>query len=504
VTGRVALRALANQARNRAIGALGGRRHARVVLALAAVLALNGADTAAVSATASSIERAFDVGNTAIGLLVSLVSIVGALFTIPSGVLADRVRRVRLLAVSVALWAVASAVSGLATSYLWMVLARTALGGVTAVSGPVVASLTGDYFSPGERGRMYGLIIGGDLAGTGIGFMISGEISSVLTWRSAFLWPVLPTLALAWALRRLPEPPRGRTVEADGPENRPAAETASDAAKPQRELILRSNPERWPLREAVRYVLSIRTNVVIIVASGLGYFYFTGLRSFAIIFSTSHYGISKPVASLLVPVLGVVALAGVYAGGRISDRMLRRGYARARVIVPVACLLALPTVLAPGIAARVPAIAFFFLAVGSFLLGAPNAPMDAARLDIMHPLLWGRAEAVRTALRTGLEAAAPLLFGYTSQYVFGARAASGPGGGGQGGSGGGGSGGAIGEAQSTGLEYTFLVFLIPLLAAGLLALIALRTYPRDVATARASVQRLNESTGQLTSEDHPE
>jgi predicted MFS family arabinose efflux permease len=496
VTGRAAPRALANQARDRAIGALGGRRHARIVLALAAVLALNGADTSAVSATASSIERAFNVGNTAIGLLVSLVSIVGALFTIPSGVLTDRVRRVRLLAASVAVWAVASAVSGFATSYLWLVLARTALGGVAAVSGPVVASLTGDYFSPGERGRMYGLIIGGDLAGTGIGFLVSGEISSVLTWRSAFWWPVLPTLALAWALCRLPEPPRGRTVQAEGPANRPAAETDTNAAKPQRELMLRSSPERWPLREAVRYVLRIRTNVVIVVASGLGYFYFTGLRSFAIIFSTAHYGISKSVASLLVPVLGVAALAGVYTGGRISDRMLRRGHARARVTVPVACLLALPVVLAPGIAVRAPAIAFLFLAVGAFLLGAPNAPMDAARLDIMHPLLWGRAEAVRTALRTGLEAAAPLLFGYASQYVFGARAVSG---GGQGG-----SGGAISEAQSTGLEYTFLVFLIPLLAAGLLALIALRTYPRDVATARASVQRLNESTGQLTSEDHPE
>jgi hypothetical protein len=40
----------------------------------------------------------------------------------------------------------------------------------------------------------------------------------------------------------------------------------------------------------------------------------------------------------------------------------------------------------------------------------------------------------------------------------------------------------------TGLEYTFLLFLIPLLLAGLLALIALRTYPRDVATAVASVR----------------
>lgn len=40
-------------------------------------------------------------------------------------------------------------------------------------------------------------------------------------------------------------------------------------------------------------------------------------------------------------------------------------------------------------------------------------------------------------------------------------------------------------------EYTFLVFLIPLLIAGLLSLAALRTYPRDVATASASMQAIN-------------
>jgi hypothetical protein len=43
-----------------------------------------------------------------------------------------------------------------------------------------------------------------------------------------------------------------------------------------------------------------------------------------------------------------------------------------------------------------------------------------------------------------------------------------------------------------GLEYTFLVFLVPLLTAGLLALPALRFYPRDVATAIAQ-QAINTS-----------
>jgi hypothetical protein len=144
-------------------------------------------------------------------------------------------------------------------------------------------------------------------------------------------------------------------------------------------------------------------------------------------------------------------------------------------------------VIAPAIATTSVAVALPLFMLGAFLLGAPNPPMDAARLDIIHPRLWGRAEGVRTVLRTLGEAGAPLLFGYVSQYVFGGpgTAAGNPGQ----------PGGSVHAGGATGLEYTFLVFLLPLLAAGLLALLALRSYPRDVATAIASQQAISRGRG---------
>jgi hypothetical protein len=143
-------------------------------------------------------------------------------------------------------------------------------------------------------------------------------------------------------------------------------------------------------------------------------------------------------------------------------------------------------VLASAIAAPAVAIALPLLLVGAFLLGAPNPPLDAARLDIMPAGLWGRAEGVRTALRSAGEAAAPLMFGYVSQYVFGGPGSA--------------SGNPVGSggtsaAKATGLEHTFLLFLIPLLIAGVLALAGLRTYPRDVATAAASARALDRGAG---------
>jgi predicted MFS family arabinose efflux permease len=503
----------AHRAHGLAVRVAGGPARFRVVLILAAVLGLSGADTGTISSTTGNLEQAFHVGNTQIGVLLSIVGLVGALFTIPAGILTDRVRRTRLLGGAIVFWAAATLVSGFAMSYLWMLLARVGLGVVTAVTGPAIASLTGDYFPASDRGRMYGLILGGDLLGSGFGYVISGDLSSITTWRAAYWWLAVPSLALAWMVWRLPEPARGglshiaegaediRDESEISPAERRAAAAEAEAeqekeavapqpgmagwavqqahVQPEEDLILHKDPTNTSMWWAAKYVLRLRTNLVIIIASGLGYFFFAGLRTFAILYATNHYGVSKPVATTLVLVVGAGALAGVFVGGRIADRLLARGHIRARVIVPTVCLLALTPVLAPGIATTSVAVALPLLTLGAFLLGAPNPPLDAARLDIVHPRLWGRAEGIRTLLRSLLESAAPTLFGFVSQYVFGGPGSSAS------------SGGT--HVNVTGLEYTFLIFLIPLIVAGLLSMIALRTYPRDVATALASVRAIRET-----------
>lgn len=64
-----------------ALDAIGGPARGRVVLTLAAVRGSSGAGTDTISATTGNLERAFVVGNTQIGLLLSVVGPVGAAFT---------------------------------------------------------------------------------------------------------------------------------------------------------------------------------------------------------------------------------------------------------------------------------------------------------------------------------------------------------------------------------------------------------------------------------------
>ena len=176
----------------------------------------------------------------------------------------------------------------------------------------------------------------------------------------------------------------------------------------------------------------------------------------------------------MLVLIGLGAIAGVVAGGRVADGMIRHGRVNARVLVAasgfaISALLFVPGLLLPTLAAA----AFVYLLAAA--LAAPNPALDAARLDVVPSWLWGRAEAVRTVLRGLLQAAAPILFGYLSDVLSG-RAGSAPPGGGS----------TVASAAASGLTWAFLIMLVPLAAAGLVLLLALRTYPNDLVTAAAS------------------
>jgi len=174
---------------------------------LALVLALDAADKATVGAVAAELQRNLGITNLQLGVLASASLAVAGLATVPAGMLADRVTRTRILAASSLLWSATLVVAGASSSFSMLLLSRLALGVLTAVAGPTLASLVGDYFPTRERGRFYGYILAGEMIGAGFGFVVAGEITAVLSWRWGFWILVLPGVALAWAIaRHLPEP----------------------------------------------------------------------------------------------------------------------------------------------------------------------------------------------------------------------------------------------------------------------------------------------------------
>jgi MFS family permease len=443
---------------------LAGTARARAIALLAAVLALQSADLATVGAVGGQLEGALGIDHFQLGLLAAAATIFAAAATLPFGVLADRLPRVRLLAASVGLWALAMLAAGFAGSFATLLGCRVLLGVVVAAAGPLLASLMGDLFPSAERARIYGYVLSGELLGAGFGFLVSGNVAGLLSWRWAFWVLVAPAAALAWALLRgLPEPPRGGGAQGHG--ERLAQRVAGrQGVRPRRAAIMRRDPAQLSLRQAAAYVLRVRTNVVLIIVSATGYLFLGGVEVFGVIFMRRQYGLSQTAATTMLTLLGVGALAGVQVGGRVADRLLARGRLDARVLVAAlafgvaAGIAFLPFLGAWPLAAAMP---LFVVATAALTCG--NPPLDAARLDVVPAPLWGRAEAIRTVLRSLAVTAAPLLFGWLA--------------------------GAIGGGHGEGLRLSFLIMLAPLCAAGLILLYARRTYPGDVAAASLSEER---------------
>jgi MFS family permease len=501
-----AVRWLGRRLRGRVVGFVGGPARARVIALFAAVLALNTAQISTVGAVAPQLEYSLHIGNTKIGLLNSVALLTAAIAVIPVGMLVDRVRRIPLLAGSIVLWSLATLLGAFAQSYSTLLLTRIGLGIVAATAGPAIASLTGDYFPSRERGRVYGYILSGEIAGTAIGFIISGNVASAFSWRVAFVLLALPGFFLARALlRTVPEPDRGGQsrlepgtkdfagVVADA--HHDAAPAPSDAEavgdhdlaekaarergfEPDPRLVLRTDPNEMPIGAAVRYILSIPTNALLIIGSALGYFFFAGLQTFAVVFVRGHYHASQATATLVLGLLVLGALLGTLVSGPVTDILVRRGRLESRVLVPAACYLGAAAVLIPGLLSDHLGTALWFYVAGAALISAANPPLDAARLDIMPSGLWGRAESTRTFLRSLAQALAPLLFGALADLITGFVPQQAP----------------VGTklhqlvtpATGTGLQITFLILLVSLVTAGAVLLRTRVTYPQDVATAGAA------------------
>jgi MFS family permease len=454
--------------------ALGGAERTRVIVLLASVLALSSADASTVGAAAMPLRHALGISNTDIGLLVTVTSLVAAMASLPFGVLADRVRRTWTLGAAIVLWGGAMIWSATVDTFGQLLVTRLLLGGVTAAAGPLVASLVGDYFPAAERGRVYGYILAGELVGAGIGFAVTGDIAA-LSWRAAFVILALPAFVLAWLILRLPEPARGGRDALLAPNavptgNEPAGDDDQDTdaqrlarergLEPDPELLRAGDPRRMNLLDATRYVLRVRTNIVLILASAGGYFFLAGVQTFGVEFVTHQYGINQAVGTLVLLVVGAGGVAGVLAGGALGDRLLRRGYLNGRILVSAVAATIAVILFVPAIFSRSAVTALPYITFAALALSAQNPPLDAARLDIMVPLLWGRAEGIRTFLRTFAQAIAPLVFGGVSDYVFG--------------------------GGRSGLQWTFVLMLLPLGASAYFLYKALATYPRDVATAAAA------------------
>ena len=125
------------------------------------------------------------------------------------GWLADRMSRWILIAVSVAVWSLASGWTGVVTSFAILLCTRAFVGIGEAGYGPAAPTILSDLYPLERRGRILAFFYLAMPVGGALGYAFGGKISDLLDWRWAFYLVVPPGLLLA-ALCLFMQDPRAR------------------------------------------------------------------------------------------------------------------------------------------------------------------------------------------------------------------------------------------------------------------------------------------------------
>ncbi|MFF2384343.1 MFS transporter [Streptomyces sp. NPDC058108] len=195
-------------------------RNRRAFVLLGSVQTMLIYTLSAIAVPLPEIGREFGLARTDLILLSAAYGLSFAGLVLFGGRLADRYGGRRALTAGLALFVVASAVAPLAQGVGVLLVARFAQGAGAAVVAPAAMAVLRTVFpAPAEYGRAMATWGGLSVLGATAGNVLSGVISSLLSWRWALAVPLLVAIAaLALAPRLLPGTPphRGRTLDLPG------------------------------------------------------------------------------------------------------------------------------------------------------------------------------------------------------------------------------------------------------------------------------------------------
>ena len=190
---------------------------------LVLIYILNFIDRQILSILANDIKADLGVGDDYLGFLYGTAfAVFYALFGIPLGKLADSWKRVRLMAIGLALWSTMTALSGFAKNAMTLTVARIGVGVGEATASPSAYSLISDWFPARLRATALAIYSSGLYLGGGISLLIGGLVVEnwnaaypeggplgLAGWQAAFLAVGVPGLILALWVLTLREPVRG-------------------------------------------------------------------------------------------------------------------------------------------------------------------------------------------------------------------------------------------------------------------------------------------------------
>lgn len=293
-----------------------------VIGILLVVYTFNFVDRQILALLLQPIKEELQLSDTQLGLLSGLAfALFYATLGIPIARLADRYNRVTIISVSVALWSGMTALCGLATNFLHLILARIGVGVGEAGCTPPAHSLIADYFSRTDRSRALSIYMLGIPLGILVGYLIGGWVNQLYGWRIAFLTLGIPGVILAVIVKlTLREPLRGQV---DG---------------------LQGNTEPVPpLLEVLKHIWRQHTFRHLVIANAILAFMNQGMNQWIPSFFIRTHGMTTgELGTWLALTHGVGGFIGIYLGGLLAGRYSTNNVHRQPRIIAIATALIMP------------------------------------------------------------------------------------------------------------------------------------------------------------------
>lgn len=273
-----------------------------VLMMLTIVYVFNFVDRQILVVLQESIKNELGLSDTQLGLLSGLsFALFYVLLGIPIARLADRSNRRNIVAISLTVWSVMTAVCGFAQSFYHLLLARIGVGVGEAGASPPAHSMISDYFPENQRAKALSIYSVGIYLGIMIGFPLGSYLDDLYGWRIAFLAIGLPGVIFAILFFLTVKEP-ARTLEAKSTDN-----TES-------------------FKAVCKYLLSKKSFVFLALAAGFHTFASYGLgnwlASFIIRLHLPTGGIEAGNIGLTIGlILGIAGGAGSFIGGYFADKL---------------------------------------------------------------------------------------------------------------------------------------------------------------------------------------
>jgi MFS family permease len=170
----------------------------RVVLLLATAVFINYVDRGNLATASPLLKDELGLSNSEMGVLLSAFFWSYAPLQPVAGWLAQRFDVRHVLGAGLVVWATATVITGLATTFTELLALRILLGVGESVAYPCNSKLLAQRAPEHERGRANGLVAAGQALGPTFGTLVGGLVMARFGWRSAFI--AFGLISLIWLL----------------------------------------------------------------------------------------------------------------------------------------------------------------------------------------------------------------------------------------------------------------------------------------------------------------